>query len=338
MSGRRDWIAFEAELFRYDPSEWVVMTGDRRLVSLAGVISLLFVFVLAMYSGYVPLQKETPILFFLFALISANFTLIAIVTSLSQFVLSRRLESPGDVRTKTRESLSYREDVGATIGQKIMPVRPDAFFLTLYQHVEQELSRLEGASEHGRTKRARVELTDLVTGLQTHVDYIIQLLQRPSSGIKHALFTSLSADYEEFVHRTWYLQTEHSDEFTASVAEPLERLTETLEHIEVASRMFRTIFIESEIAELSRYLLYIGLPVQITTVMVMLLYTLPGSQPPLPDAALRIIMPMVITAGFTPFLVLTAYVIRLTVVARRTADTFPFSSQLTTPLEWMNDA
>lgn len=334
MSSRRERFAFEAELFRHAPGEWVVMTGDRVLVSLLGVLTLLLLFVLVTFSGYAPLQKETPILFFLFALISANFTLIAIVTSLSQFVLSRRLESPGEVRKKTRETIAYREDVGETIGEHIMPVRPDAFFLTLYQHVHDELGRLEGTSEHGRTKRARAELTELVTGLETHVDYVIGLLQRESSGLKHALFTSLTADYEEYVHRTWYLQTEHSDQFTESVAGPLRRLTETLEHVEVASRMFRTIFIESEVAELSRFLLYIGLPVQIAAVMVMLLYTAPGTQPPLPDTTLRLLIPLVTTAGFTPFIVLASYVIRLTVVARRTADTFPFSSQLSTPLEW----
>ena len=336
-TGRGDRLAFEAELFRHDPREWVVLTGDRLIVSLIGVVTLLGLFTVVAHTRYVPLQKETPILFFLFALISANFTLIAIVTSLSQFVLSRRLESPGEIRTKTRETLSYREDVGETIGQQVMPVRPDAFFLTLYQHVHDELARLEGASDQGRTRRARNELHDLTAGLQTHVDFVIDLLQRPASGLKHALFTSLSADYEEDVHRTWYLQTEHSDEFTAAVADPLERLTETLEHIEVASRMFRTIFIESEVAELSRFLLYIGLPVQIGAVMVMLLYTIPSSQPPLPESTLRILIPLITTAGFTPFIVLTSYVIRFTVVARRTADTFPFSSQLTTPISWKND-
>lgn len=336
-TGLGDRVAFEAELFRHDPREWFVLTGDRLLVSLLGVVTLLVLFLLAASSKYVPLQKETPILFFLFALISANFTLIAIVTSLSQFVLSRRLESPGEVRTKTRETLSYRRDVGKTIGQQIMPVRPDAFFLTLYEHVHTELARIEGASGQGRTKRARNELHDLTAGLQSHVDYVIDLLQRPASGLKHALFTSLSADYEEDVHRTWYLQTEHSDEFTAAVADPLERLTETLEHIEVASRMFRTIFIESEVAELSRFLLYIGLPVQIAAVMVMLLYTIPSAEPPLPDATLRILIPVITTAGFTPFIVLASYVVRLTIVARRTADAFPFSSQLTTPVGWNND-
>jgi hypothetical protein len=334
MAGRRAWFRFEFELLRHDVREWIVMTGDRRLVSLFGLLSLGVIFVPVMESGYVPLEKETPILFLLFALIGANFTLIAIVTSLSQFVLSRRLESPGEVREKTRETISYRRDVGETIDQEIMPVRPDAFFLTLYQHIDGELARLDGASEYGRTKRARTELAELVRGLDGHVDYVIKLLQRPSSGLKHALFTSLTADYEEYVHRTWYLQTEHSTEFTESVAVPLERLVETLEHIEVASRMFRTIFIESEVSELSRLLLYIGLPVQLSAVVVMLLYTASGAQPPVPLSTLHVLVPAVVMAGFTPFIVLSAYVIRLTVVARRTADTFPFSSQLTTPLEW----
>ena len=324
----RSRLAFEVELFRHDPLEWVVLTGDRRLVSLLGLAPLVIVFPLLVASGLAPLRKETPVLFLLFALIGANFTLIAIVTSLSQFVLGRRLESPGEIRAKTRETISYREDVGETIGRSLMPVKPDAFFLVLYRSVRGELDELEAASSEGRTRRAREELAALVSGLQTHTGYVVDLLERPESGLKHALFTSLTADYEDAVHRAWYLRTEHADEFTDRVGEPLGRLTETLEHIEVASRMFRTVFIEAEVSELSRYLLYVGLPVQLAAVAVMLLYTSPGSAPPLPLGVLYVLVPAVLTGGFVPFLVLASYVVRLTVVARRTADTFPFSSQL----------
>ena len=327
-AGRLSWLTFEAELLRYDPLEWVVLTGDRRLVSLLGLVPLVLVFALAVLSGLAPLRKETPILFLLFALIGANFTLIAIVTSLSQFVLGRRLESPGEVRRKTRETIAYREDVGETIGRDLVPVEPDAFFLVLYRNVREEIDEIERASSQGRTRRAREELERLVSELRAHTDYVIDLLERPESGLKHALFTSLTADYEEAVHRAWYLRTEHADEFTERVGDPLDRLTETLEHIEVASRMVRTVFIESEVAELSRYLLYVGLPIQLAAVVVMLLYTVPGSEPPLSLGLLSVVVPAVTTAGFAPFLVLASYVVRLTIVARRTADTFPFSSQL----------
>lgn len=328
VADRRSWLAFEAELFRYDPLEWVVLTGDRRLVSLLELLVLAAAFAAVVLSGLVPLRQETPILFLLFALISANFTLIAIVTSLSQFLLGRRLESPGEIREKTRETVAYREDVGGTIGRDLMPVEPAAFYLVLYRSVRGELDELERISSQGRTRRVRGELEQLVSELRTHTDYVIGLLGRPESGLKHALFTSLTADYEEAVHRTWYLRTEHAEEFTEEVLDPLDRLTETLEHIEVASRMFRTAFIESEVAELSRYLLYVGLPVQLSAVVVMLLYTAPGSEPPFDPVVLSVLVPGILTAGFAPFLVLASYVVRLTIVARRTADTFPFSSRL----------
>jgi hypothetical protein len=82
------------------------------------------------------------------------------------------------------------------------------------------------------------------------------------------------------------------------------------------------------VAELSRFLLYVGLPAQIAAVVVILLYTEPGTAPPLARPLLAVVVPGVVTAGFAPFLVLAAYVIRLTVVARRTANQFPFSSRL----------
>lgn len=91
------WLAFEWELLAADPREWLLLTGDRLLVSALGLGALAAVLAVVVTTGLVPLEKETPTLFLLFALIAANFTLIAIVTSLSQFVLGRRLESPGEI-------------------------------------------------------------------------------------------------------------------------------------------------------------------------------------------------------------------------------------------------
>ena len=331
-SDRESWLAFEVRLFRHDAREWLVLTGDR--VAVATVTFLVLVMILAaiIASGMVPLRNETPVLFLLFALIAANFTLIAIVTSLSQFVLGRRLESPGEIREKMEETIEYREAVGRTIGERVMPVRPDVFLLHLFQHTRTELDRLDELQSEGRTKFAREELETLVNDLTDHCDYVIDVLTSPSSGVKHALFVSLSANYENAVHQAWILQTERSDEFTEEAAERLEGLANTLQHIEVASRVVKTVFIESEVAELSRFLLYVGFPAQLAAVALTLLYTVPAWQLPLPMPVLRVVVPAVIAAGFAPFLLLSSYVVRLTVVARRTADTFPFSSQLTSTL------
>jgi hypothetical protein len=315
-------------LFRYDPGEWIVMTGDRRLVSLAQISLLAGVLAAVVLSGLVPLVDETPVLFVLFALIAANFTLIAIVTSLGQFILGQRLESPGEVRTTIQETISYREAVGETVGQPVLPVKPDAFFLILFETVREDLDYLGDLISEGRTRRSREELDELVRGLQTHTEHVVELLEHPGSEMKHALFVSLNTDYENHVHRAWYLQREYSGEFTDRVTDQLARLTATLEHIVVANRMFGATFIESEVSELARYLLYVGLPVQVAATVVMLLYTTPTAMPVPSQSAMNVLVPGVLVGGFAPFLILSSYIVRLTVVARRTADGFPFSSQL----------
>lgn len=329
MPTRRSKLAYEFELFRYDPREWFVLTGDRLLVSLLHVVVLAIVFTIVMLSGLVPLEHETPVLFLLFALIAANFTLIAIVTSLSQFILSRQLEAPGEIRETMDETIAYREDVGETIGQPVMPVKPDAFFLFLFENARQDLEELETLRLEGRTRRTREELEDLVSGLKTHTDDIITLLEHPSSEMKHALFVALNTSYETHVHRAWYLESEYTDEFTDRVTEPLGTLIETLEHIVVASRMFEATFIESEVSELSRVLLYVGLPAQVAAIVLTLLYTPADATPMIPESALVVVVvPAIVIAGVTPFFILSSYIVRLTVVARRTSENFPFSSQL----------
>jgi hypothetical protein len=328
MSDRRSWLAFELELFQYDPSEWLLLTGDRVLVSLLQVAVLLGVLVVVSLAGLVPLVEETPVLFLLFALIAANFTLIAIVTSLGQFILSRRLESPGEIRARVRETIDYREDVGETVGQPVLPVKPDAFFLVLFESATADLAELEGMTSEGRTRRTREELAELVEGLQSHTDHVVGLLEHPASGMKHALFVSLNTNYENHIHRAWYLQREYSDEFTDRTTDQLGRLAGTLEHIVVANRLFEATFIEAEVSELARYLLYVGLPVQVTAMLTMLLYTAPDATPVVPRSAVAVLVPVIFVAGFTPFLILSSYIARLTVVARRTAENFPFSSQL----------
>jgi hypothetical protein len=227
------------------------------------------------------------------------------------------------------DTIDYREDVGETVGETVLPVKPDAFFLFLFESVGQDLEELGGLTAEGRTRRTREELTELVEGLDGHTDHVLGLLGHPASEMKHALFVSLNTNYENHVHRAWYLQREYADEFTDRITDQLGRLAETLEHIVVAVRMFEAVFIEAEVSELARYLLYVGLPVQVAAMVVMLLYTAPGGTPLLAGSTVTILVPAVIVAGFTPFLILASYIVRLTVVARRTADTFPFSSQLT---------
>jgi hypothetical protein len=320
-------LAFEWELFRYSPRDWFLLSGDRLLISALSLLAIFGIVVGLVVVGLVPFRDNIALLYMLFAFVSGNFTAITIVISLSQFVLTRHLESPGEIREKIAEMLAYRADVSETTRQEVLPISPTDFFLILFRNIREDAAELEGQVSQGRTRKMREELATLTDGLQEHTDDVIGLLERPSAGIEHALFTTMESDYGQFVHRAWYLQSEYSDDLADPALEPLQRLVDRFEHVEVATRLFRTSRIQAELATLSQLLLYVGLPVQVVTVVLMMTFTAPGGIP-FSTPVLSVVFPVVVTAGFTPFVVLAAYVMRLTTMARRTADMYPFSSRV----------
>jgi hypothetical protein len=337
MPTRWDDVRFEFAVEWYvlkrRPGEWFLLSGSRLAVTGVGLLVVSAAIWTAVATGLVPLEEETPILFLLFALISGNFTLITIVVSISQFVLARHLESPGEIREKMDEMVRYRREVGATTGRRVVPVSPSEFVLLLFRTIARRVDALSAELTTGSVAGEDVdsavadELDALVTGLGEHVEYVIALLTRPTTGLNYALFATLNASYEQDIYDAWRLRTEHAENLPPETIDALDALVESLEQVDVARRVFKTIFIQSELASLSRTLLAIGVPVQVVSVVLMLLFTDSGGWTTAP-ATLRLVIPTIVTAGFAPILLLTAYILRLATVARRTASMYPFTNQV----------
>jgi hypothetical protein len=325
-------FAVEWYVLKYRPSEWFLLSGSRLAVTGLGLLVVSAAVWAAVATGLSPLERRTPILYLLFALISGNFTLIAIVISISQFVLARHLESPGEIREKMDEMVQYRREVGATTHQRVVPIAPSEFVLLLFRSIDRKGEALSaelaaGDAASPESERLVAEVDELVAGLDEHVEYVIALLTRPTTGLNYALFATLNAEYERYIYAAWRLRTEHADALPGAVVDALDDLVETLEQVDVARRVFKTVFIQSELAALSRTLLYIGIPVQVGTVVLMLLFTAPAGAAVAP-ATLRFLIPAVVTVGFAPILLLAAYILRLATVAKRTASMYPFTNQL----------
>ncbi|WP_135824080.1 hypothetical protein [Halorussus ruber] len=98
-----------------------------------------------------------------------------------------------------------------------------------------------------------------------------------------------------------------------------------LRQIDVARQYFKTLFMQSELASLSRILLSVGVPAEIVSTMMLVAAAGPSAQtfyggvPPLLLAA-------TVAVGFAPLAVLFAFVLRIATVAQRTAAITPFTT------------
>lgn len=306
-------------------SQWWLLSGNRFLIT--GIILGLVLLGLwgAVGSGLIPLRKRTATLYLLFALISGNFTLIAIVVSLSQLILTQHLESPDEIQEKVANILTYRQDVSETIHQSEIPITPARFFLMLFRSIHQDVRSLDSQEWALDDEQARRDLDELVTDLSEHSTDVIDLLEASETGLMNALFTTLNENYATYIHTIWYIQSEHEEHLSDSTNETLTQIVEIIEHIDVARRIFKTSFIQSELTSLSRRLLYIGLPALIGMVVVILLFTAP-TETPVSRTFLSVIIPLVVTGGLAPIVVLAASILRLATLAGQDTAMYSFTT------------
>jgi hypothetical protein len=305
---------------------WFLLTGSRLWVT-AGLLVIVAVLLWGLVlTSYAPLIERTPILFLLFALISGNVTLITIVVSISQFVLSQHLESPGEIRQQLRDLVGYRREVSEMTGEQVLPVTPRGFLLLLFRSIVNDADALRDQEWHEEDEALRREVQPLMDNLEGHARYLIRLLSSGEAGVRSALFATLDTNYSQFFYEIYRIRAAHEQELPESVGRKLDRLERHVEQIDIARRYFKTVFIQSELASLSRVLLYIGLPVLVGTVMLTLLFTATSS-PAISRPVLAATIPAVVTAGFAPLLLLAAYIIRLATVVKRTAAMYPFTTR-----------
>lgn len=310
---------------RHYPRWWLLLSGNRLLIA-GGILLVVFAgFWAGVLSGLFPFESQTATLYLLFALTSGNVTLITIVVSLNQLIVTRHLESPSDINEEMNNMRTYRQQVSDTIDRSVTPVRPAAFFLLLFRSLEQDLSSFEDQEWPFEDDSAQRDFEATFADLNDHIRSITELLEESEAGLIFALFTTLSVDYERYIQTIWRLQTEHEEQLPAATGETIERIRQTIEHIGVARRIFKTTYIQSELASLSRRLLYIGLPVLVGVMGFMLTFTA-SAQASVGPTVLSVAIPLLVTAGLAPIVVLATSVLRLATLTGQDTAMYSFVS------------
>lgn len=304
--------------------DWFLLSGNRLAISAGLLVGVAAVVWWTVASGLAPLTERTPVLFLLFVLLSGNITLLAIVVSLSQFVLARHLETPGEVQEALRAVVGYRREVSEVSEEPVVPVTPTGFFLVLFRGIERDVAGLRAREWASEEAELGEEVEALVGDLAGHAARVIRLLEAGEGGLRRALFATLGTNYSRYFHGAYRLRAAYGEELPPAVAADLDRLERRVEQVDVARRYFKTVLIQSELASLSRHLLYIGVPILLVTVVLMLAFTAPD--PALPRSVLAVAIPAVVTVGFAPILLLATSILRLATVVQRTAAMYPFTT------------
>jgi hypothetical protein len=307
------------------PREWLFLV-ENRLVVASGIIAALFALFLGVEAATeITAERHTPLFYAFSALIGGNFTLVTIVVSISQLVISQQLGSPGELRERIEEANEYREAVEERTEPNVAPVTPTDFLQLLLEQTNTNVDRVDDQLDAISDPEAREALEELLSGIAIHVEQVYTLLAQSEVGLFEALSVTLQTNYSQDIYRIRRVQTDYGDHFPEEVEDTLHDLMVRLKQIDVARQYLKTLYMQDELARISRLLLYTGLPAVVVAAL-MLHQFAGGTSALIPPPLLSKLVPIALTIGVAPLTVLFAFVLRISMVAQRTAAITPFTT------------
>lgn len=194
----------------------------------------------------------------------------------------------------------------------------------LLETTRRQAQELGGLVAHHASDGLRDDVDGLVETVTARIDHTRELYDRSDTGIIEILVAALDTNYAGQTRDAREIKRAHEDALSDRGAERIDGLVHSLEEIDVARQYLKTLYIQNELAEFSRKLLYVGVPAMFVSVCVLSVFTT-YSNVGMTDPALRAVVVGAIVVGLMPLAVLLSFVLRVATVSQKTIAITPFT-------------
>ncbi|MFD1587935.1 hypothetical protein ACFR9U_13180 [Halorientalis brevis] len=307
-------------------TNWLLLAGNR-LVIAGGLVLLVFLCLVGVgvTFGTAVFRAHSPVYFLFSSLLTGNLTVLTVVVSINQLVLSRELGEPGELRTRIEETLDYRSTVESVAGTPVSPSSPGKFLRFLHETIAEQGEKLDERATAATDSDLQDRLESLSRSLVRDARRVNRTLDDQQGRIFAVVAATLTTNHADQIHDITEIQRTHADALSETTRTQLERIERTLLQIDVGRKYFKTVYVQKELAYLSRILLYVGVPAIVGSGFVLLLYNA-ATTANVPSSVLAPAVAGAFALGVTPLALLVAFVLRLAWVAQQTATIVPFTS------------
>lgn len=306
--------------------EWVIVDGNRLIVATlitAGVLALL----LALNAlGVIAFQNPNSVTRVASGMIAGTFSLVTLVVSVNQMILSREFSSAGETRDKLDGVMDFREDVEALANVPASPAAPAGLLDLITVTIHERADELEESVSDHPDPDCRDAVSQYVAGIDSSTERLHETLEETSFGTFTAVSAAVNYNDSWQIYAGRHLYNRHEDSFSEEASESFERLLDALRLFDVAREQFKTTYLQRELTQFSRQTLYCGVPSILSAIILGLAYADIGG-PTLSVDLLPFVVITLIAVVVSPLALMTAYILRTATVTRRTASVGPMLPQ-----------
>ncbi|MFC6963146.1 hypothetical protein [Halocatena marina] len=301
--------------------KWVLIDGDRLIVASLFVIGSFLVTYGLTTLGLITFRPASAVsTMFGSGIVSGIFSLITITLTVNQMILSRVFGTINGLTDRIDGSLDFRHTVEDLAGKPGSPNQPDKFLVLIGETITERANAFENAlSETDRN--AENDIDEYLSDVRTYASNIESV--EGTEDTLQIVSTLLGPAYAQNLTATDRLLRTDNVKFSEEARDELESILELIKSVAIARQFFKTIAIQQDLAQLSRLLAYIGVPVLLGTFLVTTMYTtIPSTTVAQP--LLAEVVSLGIAIVFIPVSILLSFILRAASVARYTVSVGPF--------------
>ncbi len=328
----RSWVPVPSRKRGVRLSRWLLLEGNRYAVTGALLTMTFATFLLIGTLWTFEMQRlltETQaVQTVLNTFLSGIILLVSIVVSINSTVLSYDITHISAQKDRIEGMRQFRRELNRIVATEQNPTNPNMFIQVMAETIKQRADTLEDVAQKGDEEFAK-DVKEYVDSISNTADHLENSLKEAGGAEFGVLWLGLETDYGPMMDQTREFTLRFEDDESEVTDDPFEELLEALELFATGREYFKTLYYSREISELSRTLLVSSFPSIIVTVLTILAIDaqlLPGvwvfGLPPL-----LTFVSVSFTIALAPFIVLTAFTLRIATVARRTAGAGPFVLQ-----------
>ncbi|SEW01948.1 hypothetical protein [Natrinema salifodinae] len=320
---------------------WVLLEGDRRVI-VGGFVAGVFALALVLGVSDVIGVRESRFVTTMFStMIAGLFSFIPIVVSVNQLIISRLFGTPDRLTDRIDGVQEFRSRVESrTEGDGVSPSDPAPFLArlagTLGSRADELASECEDAGRRaddgdasersrpgedgvdGTPIRALESICRFAERTREHTNALSVQLTGGTESVFAVVLPTIDHDYAGAANEARRLGRRFDGELSDRAASLLAELRELFVIADATRQYFTTIYLQRELARLSRLITYSGTAAILLSSLVIMIYA-SGYPPVAFEGWLLALVSLALAVAFSPLAVLFAYVVRISAVLMRTS-------------------
>ncbi|ELY51012.1 hypothetical protein [Natronolimnohabitans innermongolicus] len=302
--------------------DWLLLEGDRRTIA-AGLCLAVFVSsVLLNEAGVIAFTNDDSMTRLANGMIAGTLSVVTLVVTISQAILSREFVSADDAREKLQGVLDVRENVATRASVPASPASPSRLLELLVDTVDEHATALEDATSTSDSPERRELLRQYTSALDEQTARTRRQLERTSFGTFTAVSAAIDYDAHSQLYLARQLRSRETDSGSTETTAALDGLIDSLELFVVAEGHFKTTYLQRELTRFSRLTIYCGIPAVLAALLVGLIYADAGGLT-IGATAVPYVVSALLAVVISPIALLASYLLRSAAVTRRTASVGP---------------